>query len=77
VFSLSETGKVTMAVLDRVTEVVDIGNYVTVQEAAKLKGVKYRTMHMWLCNHPEVPVKRYGRYILVRKDELEAYIPRY
>lgn len=64
-----------MALLERTTEVVSMGNYVTIAQAAKIKHVEYHAVRMWLRNHPEVPIMRLGKNVLVRIDELDKYRP--
>lgn len=65
-----------MALLTRPnTEEVLLSSYVTVTQGAAAKGVSYHAFMMWLRNHPEVSVARLGSRILVRKIDLEKYIP--
>lgn len=64
-----------MALLERTTEVVSMGSYITIAEGARLKGVDYHAFRMWLRNHPEIPIMRLGKNILVQKVELEKYRP--
>ena len=52
-----------------------MGDYVTIAEGARLKQVNYHALRMWLRTHPEVPIMRLGKNILVQKVELEKYIP--
>lgn len=65
-----------MALLTRPnTEEMVLSSYVTVAQGAAAKGVSYHAFMMWLRNHPEVSVARLGGRILVRKIDLEKYIP--
>lgn len=63
-----------MALMER-SEALHLGQYLTIAEAARLKGVRYDTLRMWLRNHPEIETKRVGSSIVVRLAELEKYEP--
>lgn len=62
-----------MALLTQATE-LSITGYVTIREGARIKGVSYGCLLMWLRNH-NVPVKRIDKHIMVSTAELEQYQP--
>jgi hypothetical protein len=64
-----------MALLERTQELALPDGYLTLARAARVKGVDYHTLRMWLRMHPEVPLARVGDTVLVRLVDLVDYRP--
>jgi hypothetical protein len=63
-----------LALLTR-SEELSIPGFVTIAQGAKLKGVSYDALRIWLRNHPEIATKHIGKSIILRTVELEKYPP--
>lgn len=59
-----------MALLAR-SEELSLPGYVTIAQGAKLKGVNYHALRVWLRKHPEIETRRIGDVIVVRRQDVE------
>lgn len=53
----------------------ELGEYMTIADAATAKHVSYHAMIMWLHYNKDVPTSRVGKSILVKLSDLKAYRP--
>lgn len=58
-----------------VNQLEKIGEYITVREAARLKGSTPNALYRWLCNK-DIPRSKVGRAIVVRLSDIVEYTPR-
>ena len=56
-------------------KIVRVGDSLTLEEAARIKGVNIPTLYRWLYRNG-VSCRRVGRSLLVRETDIEKYIPR-
>ncbi len=54
---------------------LNLDDWVTIAEGAEIKGVSQDAFRMWIRLHPTTLVCRVGRTVLVRKSDLEKYVP--
>jgi hypothetical protein len=55
---------------------LNISDYVTIAQAARIKSVSYAAMRMFLRNHPgKITTRRVGTSVLLYVHDLEKYTP--
>ncbi|HEX4203157.1 MAG TPA: helix-turn-helix domain-containing protein [Ktedonobacteraceae bacterium] len=52
-----------------------VGEYMTIREAARLKGATPNALYLWLKSR-QVPCSKVGRTIVVRLVDIVSYTPR-
>lgn len=58
-----------------VSQLDHIGEYLTLREAARIKGASPNALYRWICSR-DIPRSKVGRAILVRPSDIVAYTPR-
>jgi len=58
------------------SNILDLNEWLTFAQCAKLKGVRYEAIRMFVRLHPGTQIRRVGRTVLVKRSELEKYVPR-
>ena len=58
-----------------VTQLEEIGPYMSLKRAAKLKGTSVNALDLWLRIH-DVPRFKFERVLVVREQDITGYTPR-